>query len=99
MQNATVQQPLTTVFPDSNPIVVLLQVEAGFISKHYVDLFRCSCPPLIALLAAQMPVVFQSSFRMQWLPCDIPPYWKKASNGTSGHRMMRNKLNLFCYGS
>ncbi|GFS79575.1 hypothetical protein TNCV_2370681 [Trichonephila clavipes] len=99
MQNATVQQPLTTVFPDSNPIVVLLQVEAGFISKHYVDLFRCSCPPLIALLAAQMPVVSSLVLGCNGCLADIPPYWKKASNGTSGHRMMRNKLNLFCYGS
>ncbi|GFX97647.1 hypothetical protein TNCV_2842071 [Trichonephila clavipes] len=50
--NATVQQLLTTVSPNSNPTIVMLQTEAGFISKHNIIPFRCSCPPFITPLAA-----------------------------------------------
>ncbi|GFW11749.1 hypothetical protein TNCV_1082951 [Trichonephila clavipes] len=49
--NATVQQPLTKVSPNSNPTVV--QIEVGFVSKPNV----APCPPFIAPLAVQMPVV------------------------------------------
>ncbi|GFV98334.1 uncharacterized protein TNCV_622931 [Trichonephila clavipes] len=56
MHIATVQQPLTMVSPNSNPTIVMLQAEAGFISKHNVVPFICPCPPFIAPLAAQTPV-------------------------------------------
>ncbi|GFT87745.1 hypothetical protein TNCV_4000951 [Trichonephila clavipes] len=57
MQNAAVQQPLTIVSPHSNLNIVILQAEAGFVSKHNVVPFRCPCPPFIAPLAALTPVV------------------------------------------
>ncbi|GFX01565.1 DDE_3 domain-containing protein [Trichonephila clavipes] len=57
MDNATVQQPLTTLLPNSNPTIVMLQVEAGFVSKHSVVPFCCPCPPFIAPLVAQTPKV------------------------------------------
>ncbi|GFT54201.1 hypothetical protein TNCV_2467151 [Trichonephila clavipes] len=34
--DATVQQPLTTVFPNSNPTIVTLQAEAEFVNKYNV---------------------------------------------------------------
>ncbi|GFS59291.1 transposable element Tcb2 transposase [Trichonephila clavipes] len=57
MHNATVQQPLITVSPNSNPTIVMLQAEAGSISKHNVVPFRCLFPSFIAPLVEQMPVV------------------------------------------
>ncbi|GFT98539.1 hypothetical protein TNCV_1352271 [Trichonephila clavipes] len=57
MRNATVQQPLNAVSSNSNPSIGMLQVEAGFASKHNIILFRCPCPPFIASLVAQTPVV------------------------------------------
>ncbi|GFX96538.1 hypothetical protein TNCV_1442121 [Trichonephila clavipes] len=47
MHNATVQQPLPSVSPNSNPTIVMLQVETGFTSKHSVVPFRCPCLPFI----------------------------------------------------
>ncbi|GFV24872.1 hypothetical protein TNCV_883401 [Trichonephila clavipes] len=44
MHSATVQQPLTVVSPNSNPTIVMLQAEVGFVSKHNVVPFRCPCP-------------------------------------------------------
>ncbi|GFV67494.1 hypothetical protein TNCV_4621751 [Trichonephila clavipes] len=44
MHNATVQQPPTTVPPNSNPTIVMLQAEARFVSKHNDVPFHCSCP-------------------------------------------------------
>ncbi|GFS49697.1 hypothetical protein TNCV_4344111 [Trichonephila clavipes] len=44
MHNATVHQPLTTVYPNSNPTIVMLQVEVGFVSEHNVAPFCCQCP-------------------------------------------------------
>ncbi|GFV12730.1 hypothetical protein TNCV_1367001 [Trichonephila clavipes] len=57
MHNATVLQPLTMMFPNSNPTIVMLQAEIGFFRKHNVVQFRCACPPFIAPLAAQTPAV------------------------------------------
>ncbi|GFU40703.1 hypothetical protein TNCV_3230681 [Trichonephila clavipes] len=34
MHNATVQQHLTTVSPNSNPIIIMLKAEEEFVSKH-----------------------------------------------------------------
>ncbi|GFX10186.1 hypothetical protein TNCV_1865841 [Trichonephila clavipes] len=34
MHNATVQQPLTSVYLNSNLTIVMLQAEAGYVSKH-----------------------------------------------------------------
>ncbi|GFX82554.1 hypothetical protein TNCV_2167021 [Trichonephila clavipes] len=34
MHNATIQQPLTMMSLNSNPTILVLQAEAGFISKH-----------------------------------------------------------------
>ncbi|GFW88677.1 hypothetical protein TNCV_2833381 [Trichonephila clavipes] len=57
MHNETVQQPLTTVSPNSNPTIVMLQAEARFASKHSVAPFRYPCPPFIVPLAVKTPVV------------------------------------------
>ncbi|GFT34046.1 hypothetical protein TNCV_4384931 [Trichonephila clavipes] len=55
--NATVQQPPTRVSPNSNPTIVILQVEARFVRKHNVTPFRCPCPPLSTPLnGANAPV-------------------------------------------
>ncbi|GFU77274.1 hypothetical protein TNCV_4853751 [Trichonephila clavipes] len=56
VHNAIVQIPLTTVSPNSNSTIVMLQAEAQFVSKHIVP-FRCPLPPFIAQLAAQAPAV------------------------------------------
>ncbi|GFX19689.1 hypothetical protein TNCV_2075971 [Trichonephila clavipes] len=55
MHNATVKQPFISVSPNSNPTIVMLQAEAGFISRYDVVPFRCPCPPFIASLAVQTP--------------------------------------------
>ncbi|GFU64908.1 hypothetical protein TNCV_785591 [Trichonephila clavipes] len=47
MHNATVQQPLAIVFSNSNPIIVTLQTEVGFVSKH--DVFPFSGPCRLSL--------------------------------------------------
>ncbi|GFS93999.1 hypothetical protein TNCV_4480491 [Trichonephila clavipes] len=57
MHSTTVQQFLTRVSPNSNPTIVMLQADAGFVSKHNVVPFRCLYPPFIAPLAAQTSVV------------------------------------------
>ncbi|GFW13548.1 hypothetical protein TNCV_1210141 [Trichonephila clavipes] len=57
MHNTTVQQSVTKVSPNSNPTIVMLQAEAGFISKCNATPFCCPCLPFIAPLAAQTPVV------------------------------------------
>ncbi|GFT25801.1 uncharacterized protein TNCV_1517741 [Trichonephila clavipes] len=70
MHNVTVQQPLTTVSPNSNPIIVMLQSEAGFVSKHDVIPFRYPCPPFIASVATQTPVVFsQGTYTKYYSDC------------------------------
>ncbi|GFU52340.1 hypothetical protein TNCV_3958591 [Trichonephila clavipes] len=43
--------------PNSNPTIVMLQEDAGFISIHNVVPFHRPCPPLIAPSTAQTPVV------------------------------------------
>ncbi|GFV19151.1 hypothetical protein TNCV_3223691 [Trichonephila clavipes] len=99
MRNTTIQQPLTTVSPNSNPTIVFLLAKAGFVSKYNVVPFCCPCPPLIAPLAVQMPVVSSQGLMKQWTPYGHSTLLKTASNGTSGYRIMRNRLNLLCYGS
>ncbi|GFW76847.1 hypothetical protein TNCV_59451 [Trichonephila clavipes] len=86
MHNGTVQQPFTKVSPNSNLTIVVLQVEAIFVRKHNVVPFICLCPPLIVPLTAQTHVV--SSHGKQF------NLFQMASNGTSGHRMLRNRWNL-----
>ncbi|GFV26651.1 tyrosine-protein phosphatase 69D [Trichonephila clavipes] len=44
MHNAAVQQPLTTVSLNLNPTIVVLQAEAGFVSKPIVISFYFPCP-------------------------------------------------------
>ncbi|GFS92873.1 hypothetical protein TNCV_1162511 [Trichonephila clavipes] len=46
-----------TVSPNSNPTIVMLLAEAGFVSKHNVVPFHYQCPSFIAPLTAQTPVV------------------------------------------
>ncbi|GFY20125.1 hypothetical protein TNCV_2148181 [Trichonephila clavipes] len=60
MHNATFHQPLTKVSPNSNPTIVTLQAEEGFVSKHNVVPFRCPRPSFIAPLVVQTIVVSQS---------------------------------------
>ncbi|GFU47598.1 hypothetical protein TNCV_2443201 [Trichonephila clavipes] len=57
MHNATAQQPLTTVSPNSNPTIVMLLAEMGIVSKHNAVPFRCPCPVLIVPLDAQTLVI------------------------------------------
>ncbi|GFT32882.1 hypothetical protein TNCV_5039161 [Trichonephila clavipes] len=57
MHNATVQQPLTTVSPNSNPTIKMLPAEAGFVIKHYAVPLHRTCPPFIPPLVEQTPVV------------------------------------------
>ncbi|GFX40285.1 hypothetical protein TNCV_4319181 [Trichonephila clavipes] len=66
--NATIHQPLTTVAPNSNPTILMLQTEAGFISQHNVVPLSSPCPPFIALLAAKTPVVSSQDKTEQWMP-------------------------------
>ncbi|GFU05946.1 hypothetical protein TNCV_3395021 [Trichonephila clavipes] len=56
MHNAIIRQPLTAVSPNSNPIIVMLQAEAGFASNHNAVPYRCPCPPFIAPLRFQSRV-------------------------------------------
>ncbi|GFW86149.1 hypothetical protein TNCV_1969571 [Trichonephila clavipes] len=70
MHKSTVHQPLTKVTLIPNPTIVMLQAEAGFVSKHNAIPFRFSCPPLIELLVAQTLVVSTRGFTMQWTPCE-----------------------------
>ncbi|GFX22731.1 hypothetical protein TNCV_2994641 [Trichonephila clavipes] len=63
MHNATVQQPLTMVSPNSNPTIVMLQAEARFVSKHSVVPFHCPYTPFIVPFTAQTPMV---SRQRQW---------------------------------
>ncbi|GFY07819.1 hypothetical protein TNCV_4287551 [Trichonephila clavipes] len=72
MHNATVQQPLTTVSPNSNAAFMMLQAKAEFISKHNVVPFRCPSPLSIEPLVAQMPVV-SSQGRRKVLTSDDKP--------------------------
>ncbi|GFT35991.1 hypothetical protein TNCV_4343001 [Trichonephila clavipes] len=76
MHNATVQQPITTVSPNSNLNIVILQAEAVFVSKHNAVPFCCPCPPLIASLVAQMPAVssqgiIRNPYRLLFFLCRI----------------------------
>ncbi|GFT24184.1 hypothetical protein TNCV_2064251 [Trichonephila clavipes] len=57
MHNAIDQQLLTTKSPNLNLTILMLEAEAGFVSKHNAVLLRCSCLPFIAPMTAQMPVV------------------------------------------
>ncbi|GFY06578.1 hypothetical protein TNCV_3524341 [Trichonephila clavipes] len=60
MYKATVQQPLATVSPNSNPTILMLQAKEGFVSKNKVVPFRCPCPSFIAPLALENKCGFQS---------------------------------------
>ncbi|GFW68984.1 hypothetical protein TNCV_2918821 [Trichonephila clavipes] len=44
MHNGTVQQPLTMVSPNSNPTIMILQTEVGFVNKNNVVPFHGLCP-------------------------------------------------------
>ncbi|GFW29464.1 hypothetical protein TNCV_744061 [Trichonephila clavipes] len=84
--------------PNSNPTIVMLQAEAGFISKHNAIPSRCPCVPLIELLAAQMHVVSRKKVKKQWMSYEHSTVLQMASNNTRSQEMMRNGLNL-CYDS
>ncbi|GFW79252.1 hypothetical protein TNCV_2476591 [Trichonephila clavipes] len=56
VHNSTVQQPLTSVSPNSNPTILIWQAEVEFACKHNVIPFRCAYPPFIAPLMAQVSV-------------------------------------------
>ncbi|GFW14058.1 hypothetical protein TNCV_3546471 [Trichonephila clavipes] len=60
------QQFLTTVSPKSNPKIVMLQEEAGFIRKHNAIPFRCPSPPFITTLAVQTPVFMSQGYTKPW---------------------------------
>ncbi|GFS90926.1 hypothetical protein TNCV_4192551 [Trichonephila clavipes] len=58
MHIVTVQQSLTKVSPNLNLKIVMLQADAGNVSKNNVIPFRCPCPPFISPLVAQTYVAF-----------------------------------------
>ncbi|GFY04973.1 uncharacterized protein TNCV_561051 [Trichonephila clavipes] len=66
MHNATVQQPLTTESPNSNPTIVMLQAEVGFVSKHNIVPFRYPSSPFIAPLTAQTPMVSSQGLNLSF---------------------------------
>ncbi|GFS66567.1 hypothetical protein TNCV_3857561 [Trichonephila clavipes] len=65
MHNATVQQPLTTVSPNWNPTIVMLQAEVRFVNKHNAIPLYFQCTPL----TTQAPVVPSQGLRDPSLPC------------------------------
>ncbi|GFV97931.1 hypothetical protein TNCV_5069711 [Trichonephila clavipes] len=88
MHNATVQQLLTTVSPNSNSTIVMMQPEAEFVSKHNADLFCSPWLPFITPLAAQIPVVSSQGQTKQWMPSGHFPLLQMMSNDTTGHQML-----------
>ncbi|GFU34583.1 hypothetical protein TNCV_1993131 [Trichonephila clavipes] len=98
MHNAAVQQPLTMMSRNSNPTIVMLQAKAVFVNKNVVP-SRLPCPSFISKLVAQTPVVSSQRETKQWMPCGHSTLLQTASNGSSGHRMVRKRLNLLCYDS
>ncbi|GFW58511.1 uncharacterized protein TNCV_718121 [Trichonephila clavipes] len=77
MHNATVQQHFTAVSLNSIPTIVMLQTEAGFISKYNVVSFHCSCPPAISPLEKQTHVVsIQRHLSVRdWLNITVLDQW------------------------
>ncbi|GFX45823.1 hypothetical protein TNCV_934621 [Trichonephila clavipes] len=57
MHDSIVQHLLTMMSPNSNLTIVMLQTEAGFVSKHNVVPIWCPCPPFIVPLTPETPVV------------------------------------------
>ncbi|GFT96671.1 hypothetical protein TNCV_2144181 [Trichonephila clavipes] len=91
MPNATIQQSITTVSPNLNPTIVTLQDVVGFVSERNVVPFRYPCPPFTC--------GFQSRVNEAMNTLRTSTLLQTKLNATSGHRMMRNKLNLFYYDS
>ncbi|GFV67279.1 hypothetical protein TNCV_3670341 [Trichonephila clavipes] len=58
MHNEMIQQVLTTVSPNSNTNIEILQSEAGFVSKCSVIPNRFPCPPFIASLVFETQVAY-----------------------------------------
>ncbi|GFT30946.1 hypothetical protein TNCV_1683201 [Trichonephila clavipes] len=84
------------VSPNLNLTIVMLQTEAGFVSKHNVVRFHCSCPPFFAPLWRKrlwFPVKDKQK------PCGHSTLLQRTSKGTRRHRMIRNRLHLWYYGS
>ncbi|GFY30622.1 hypothetical protein TNCV_3117841 [Trichonephila clavipes] len=77
MHNAAVQKPLTTVSLNSNPTIVMLQAEAGFVSKHNVVPFRCPFPSFIAPLVTKRLWFPVKSKRSNGRFVDIPLLCKR----------------------
>ncbi|GFW26108.1 hypothetical protein TNCV_3396041 [Trichonephila clavipes] len=75
------------------------RANVSFVSKHNAVRFHLPSPQFNAPLVAQNPVASSQEKTKQWTPCGHSILLQTASNGTSGHRMMRNILNLLYYGS
>ncbi|GFY07241.1 hypothetical protein TNCV_1585961 [Trichonephila clavipes] len=88
MHNATVQQPLTPLSPNSNPTIVMLQTAAGFVSKHNGVPFRCPCLPFVTLLAVQS-CGFQSRVNEAM---DTSLTFYSAANGVEWHEWTPNDV-------
>ncbi|GFV96498.1 hypothetical protein TNCV_1999501 [Trichonephila clavipes] len=88
--NATVQVSL-----NSTPTIVMLQAQAEILSKHNVVAFRCLCSPFIATLAVQTLIISSQVLDALRTFHSVVT----VSNSTIVHRMIRNRLNLLCYGS
>ncbi|GFT89214.1 hypothetical protein TNCV_3085881 [Trichonephila clavipes] len=69
--NSTVQQLLATVSPNSNRTFVIMQIEAGLVSKPNAVPFRCPCSTFITPLAVQTPVVSSQGKRSNVRLVDI----------------------------
>ncbi|GFU85612.1 uncharacterized protein TNCV_1719031 [Trichonephila clavipes] len=59
VRNAAVQHPLSTVSPDSSPTIVVLQTDAGLVSKDNFIPFCRPHPSFILPLAAETSVVLR----------------------------------------
>ncbi|GFU80398.1 hypothetical protein TNCV_3521701 [Trichonephila clavipes] len=55
----------------------MLQIEAGFVSKHNVVPFRCPYAPFIVSLASKTPMVSIKGNRRNGRLTDIPLHYKR----------------------
>lgn len=72
MHNATVQKLLTTVTPNTNLAIVIMQAEARFFCKRNVVSFLYPGLPFLAPLVAQMPVISSQGKWSNGRLLDIP---------------------------
>ncbi|GFW09044.1 endonuclease-reverse transcriptase [Trichonephila clavipes] len=74
---------------NSNPIIVLLQTEVGFVNKRSVVPFRCQCPPFISPLTAQMRMVSSQCNRLRW---GLGHNWRSPENKQTRAYTFKNPM-------